>query len=307
MITSLRLEVSAILQVRTSPEVALHQQLLLYIILAVTALLFMAAPGWAAKKIVIEHDGRQTVVRTSARTVRQILNQASVVKINQQEIALPVSSVTSLLARQGIELEADDRVEGNLVSGSAGLHIRVVRVRKVLVQEVASVPYGTIDRPDDRLYQGVKKMLVAGSSGLVRRVDQVTYEDNKPVERVMLSDVEIKAPRVKVVTYGTRQRPQATARTGASSRSAKVIQVIATAYTHTGSHTATGAYPKPGTVAVDPAVIPLGTKMFIEGYGAGTAQDTGGNIKGNRIDVFFETYDEAIRWGKRAVNLYIYE
>lgn len=60
-----------------------------------------------------------------------------------------------------------------------------------------------------------------------------------------------------------------------------------------------------GTVAVDPRVIPLGAKIHVSGYGWAIAEDTGGDIKGNRIDVFFDTYDDAINWGVRKVQITI--
>jgi 3D (Asp-Asp-Asp) domain-containing protein len=59
------------------------------------------------------------------------------------------------------------------------------------------------------------------------------------------------------------------------------------------------------SVAVDPRVIPLGTKLYIEGYGYGIAEDTGGAIKGNIIDVYFDSNSECINWGRRSVNVYI--
>jgi 3D (Asp-Asp-Asp) domain-containing protein len=81
--------------------------------------------------------------------------------------------------------------------------------------------------------------------------------------------------------------------------------VEATGYTHTGSRTATGTYPKRGTIAVDPSVIPLGTKMYIPGYGYGVAEDTGGAVNGHIIDLFFETRAEALKWGRRTVTIKI--
>ena len=60
-------------------------------------------------------------------------------------------------------------------------------------------------------------------------------------------------------------------------------------------------------IAVDPSVIPLGTKVYVEGYGYAIAGDTGGSIKGNKIDVFFPTKAEAFRWGCRKVKIKILE
>lgn len=65
--------------------------------------------------------------------------------------------------------------------------------------------------------------------------------------------------------------------------------------------------PEEKVIAVDPAVIPLGTKVWVEGYGEAIAGDTGGAIKGNRIDVFIPTYDGAIEWGRQEIILKIME
>jgi len=68
-----------------------------------------------------------------------------------------------------------------------------------------------------------------------------------------------------------------------------------------------------GAIAVDPKVIPLGTKMYILSsggtwiYGVAVAEDTGGSIKGYKIDLFFDTYDECINFGVRSAAVYILE
>ena len=60
-----------------------------------------------------------------------------------------------------------------------------------------------------------------------------------------------------------------------------------------------------GVVAVDPNVIPMGTKLYVEGYGEAIAADQGGAIQGNRIDLFFDSKFEANNWGMRTVKVYI--
>ncbi len=69
--------------------------------------------------------------------------------------------------------------------------------------------------------------------------------------------------------------------------------------------TATGTSVCRGTVAVDPRVIPLGTRLYIEGYGYATARDTGGAIVGNKIDVWFPSLGECYQWGYRHVKVTI--
>jgi len=74
-----------------------------------------------------------------------------------------------------------------------------------------------------------------------------------------------------------------------------------------GTVTATGQnlLSNPMAVAVDPNVIPLGTRLYVEGYGEAIASDTGGAIKGNIVDVHFSTYAECIAWGRRTVQVTI--
>ena len=81
----------------------------------------------------------------------------------------------------------------------------------------------------------------------------------------------------------------------------ETVTFEATAYTWTGNRTATGTWPSRGTVAVDPNVIPLGAELYVEGYGPAVAADTGGDIKGQRIDLYMESYEEAIQFGRRQV------
>lgn len=81
----------------------------------------------------------------------------------------------------------------------------------------------------------------------------------------------------------------------------------ATAYCYTGNRTATGTWPSRGTIAVDPEVIPLGTRLHIEGYGEGIAEDTGGLVKGNIIDLYFPTESECWEFGRKQVEVRILE
>ncbi|MBQ2697973.1 MAG: 3D domain-containing protein, partial [Clostridia bacterium] len=107
----------------------------------------------------------------------------------------------------------------------------------------------------------------------------------------------------------------ATARS-ATTRFSHVLDMTATAYTYGdggqwGDITATGKAVAVGYVAVDPRVIPLGSRLYITYpnggvcYGFAVAEDTGGAIKGNRIDLFFESRDDALQFGRRKVKVYV--
>jgi 3D (Asp-Asp-Asp) domain-containing protein len=83
------------------------------------------------------------------------------------------------------------------------------------------------------------------------------------------------------------------------------LTVVASAYAIPGA-TATGTTAARGTIAVDPAVIPLGTALAVPGYGSGIASDTGSAVRDARIDVWFPTIEEALAWGTRTVTVTIY-
>lgn len=96
---------------------------------------------------------------------------------------------------------------------------------------------------------------------------------------------------------------------GAPDRYRRVINMEASAYTTqdpgSGLYTYRGHLLRKGLVAVDPKVIPLGTRLYVEGYGYAIADDTGGYIKGNRIDLAYENRREALQFGRRMVTVYI--
>jgi 3D (Asp-Asp-Asp) domain-containing protein len=104
---------------------------------------------------------------------------------------------------------------------------------------------------------------------------------------------------------------------GTVTRFVKAMEMTATAYDATFASTGknpghpqygvtrSGLKVKPGIVAVDPKVIPLGTWLYVEGYGEALAADTGGAIKGNRIDLYYESPKEVAKYGKRKVKVYV--
>lgn len=88
-------------------------------------------------------------------------------------------------------------------------------------------------------------------------------------------------------------------------RYTRKINAHASAYVATGNRTAIGLVPYEGIVAVDPRMIPMYTKMYIPGYGIAMAGDTGGDMVGHRVDLFFNDYHRAIQWGRRDIEIYI--
>lgn len=202
-----------------------------------------------------------------------------------------------ILAQEGICLGELDKVESNLGSAEPNQYIKVARVESIIELQQEPVPPSQVRRPERYLAVGQEKLIQEGQPGVRYNKYQVTRENGIEVERQLLDTwIEVE-PRPRVVAYGSRAYPEVTAREG------DTLGVVATAYTHTGNRTATGIWPYRGIVAVDPRVIPLGTRLYVEGYGYAVAQDTGGLIKGNRIDVFLDSEAEAIQWGRKAVTV----
>ncbi len=123
-----------------------------------------------------------------------------------------------------------------------------------------------------------------------------------------------KAPQeVAPAKTASQAAPAKTAAPAASEQSGKEMTVSATAYTAycagCSGVTATGidlrSNPNQKVIAVDPTVIPLGSKVWVEGYGEAIAGDTGGAIKGNKIDVFIPTQSGALDWGRKSINIKI--
>lgn len=244
-----------------------------------------------------------------------------IVAVDGQEVPVIYfrGTVGDVLAKAHVTLRKADIVKPAL-NGPVGevQRINVIRVDSEEITEQEITRFAVQRKPDIQLAPGEKKVLQQGSYGLSRSYIQITYENGKEVKREKLRTEVIRKPQPMIVAYGpnliaSRGKTRPTA--GGAIRSAnynfqpqqnsKVLNVVSTAYTHTGNRTATGVYPHEGVIAVDPRVIPLGTKLYVENYGYAVAADTGGVIKGNKIDVFFNTYNKAINWGRRSIKVYI--
>lgn len=210
------------------------------------------------------------------------------------------------LRKAGIGLGPSDIVK------IAGNTIEITRVEEQFLIADSSLPYPSEEKVNRTLEPGTTKIIAQGAAGLKREVVKVTVAGGKEVGREIVQSEVVKEPVKRVVAKNPIQISTASANSTTVTRglpdgvtAKRKLVVEATAYTHTGNKTATGATPRVGLVAVDPKVIPLGTRLFIEGYGYAVAADTGGVIKGNKIDVFLNTRSEALQWGRRNVKIYI--
>ncbi|NLY09068.1 MAG: hypothetical protein GXZ11_04110 [Tissierellia bacterium] len=203
-----------------------------------------------------------------------------------------------------------------------GSTIEVIKVEKNRQTKVAPVPAPVeyIDNPE--MFQGQQKVVQEGKNGLERITTESIYYNGRLMESRIISSEVIEATVGSVIERGIKEAPVVETATGPL-RYKSVIVMEATAYDNSyascGKHpgdpyygiTASGTVAGPGTVAVDPKVIPLGTKLYVESmdekptYGYATATDTGGAIVGNRIDLWKTSNAEAMEFGRRNVKVYV--
>lgn len=224
------------------------------------------------------------------------------------------TTVANFLKQQGVQLGELDRVESKLEETIIpGQEIAVVRVEKVTDVVEDSIDFAVETKNDDTLLKGKEKIVQEGSKGTVARTYEVVLENGKEVSRTLRTEKIVEAPKTEVVAVGTKVVLASVSRseTSEASGEGREFYVSATAYTAScngcSGTTATGidlkANPHLKVIAVDPSVIPLGSKVWVEGYGYAIAGDTGGAIKGNKIDLFMPHVEQAYAWGRKTVRI----
>jgi 3D (Asp-Asp-Asp) domain-containing protein len=219
---------------------------------------------------------------------------------------------------------------------SAGLEENVfdgmtLEIRQVIREEQSyplSIPYETTYYYSDALPEGTEQIMTEGKEGELRRTALVTYVNREETQREILDEAVMTNPTTEVIALGTGLREDGLIRegklvigedtitlpTGEVLTYTDTMQVRATGYNHNDEGcdmiTYTGTTVRLGTVAVDPRVIPYGTRMFIVSndgeyvYGISVAEDCGGAIKGDRMDLYFPTTRECFQFGKRNCTVY---
>lgn len=245
-------------------------------------------------KVEILEAGEQRIVTTNKKTVQAILED------------------------EQIALGEFDRVQPERTAEvSSDQTIYITRVEKKIEEQEEIIPYNEITRNDYTLAQGDRKIVQEGQQGKAIQRYEVVFENGKEVSRSLVDTEIIQPKQDRVVAVGSMIT---VSRGGSSFTPRKVINnVKLTAYSagvsHTGKDTnhplyavtASGRRAQEGrTVAVDPNVIPLGAWMYIEGIGYRRAEDTGGAVKGNKIDVYFESDQAARNFGmRRSPTVYV--
>ncbi|MGA2286591.1 MAG: ubiquitin-like domain-containing protein [Dehalococcoidia bacterium] len=191
------------------------------------------------------------------------------------------------------------------------MEVEVIRVTVGDVVERDEIPFQTVFRGDPDLSWGDSRR-VEGQAGVHASEYQVTYEDGQETGRALVRDWVEQEPQDAVVYYSAAS--EASAGIADGTQVVEVKHVYATWYDPASAgkprsssgygYTSTGVQVTRGVVAVDPSVIPYGTKMFIPGYGFAVAADCGGGVNGNMIDLGFPD-DYPVDWSPHWVDIYI--
>lgn len=232
------------------------------------------------------------------------------------------TKVADVLKDAGIVLDDNDQVYPRATEEIAlDRKIEIVRVEVDYEEVTEAIPYSTVFKMTDALDSGETRLLTEGADGLAKYTFKNVYENGDLVSRQLYAEEVISEPLSEVLEEGM-DKFLVTSR-GMPFRYKEVITMKATAYDL--SYESCGKYPgdpaygitysgtqaRAGVVAVDPRVIALGSKLYVESldssqdYGFSSAEDTGSAIKGNRIDLFIENRSQALRYGVRYVRVYV--
>lgn len=256
-----------------------------------------------ARRISLRYHGKTTAVSSQGETVGQLLQRLDM-ELTEADV---LSHSPEEQVFDGMVLTVD----------------RIVTRRETFS---ATVPHEIQYRTDEILPLGAETILTEGADGELLRTADVTYVNGRETSRSILSEMVLRQPVTEIVGVGSMDEPEAetampvigdgyiTLPTGEVLTYTRTDTVEATAYTHTDKGcdrvTATGTTVHWGTVAVDPSRIPYGTRMFIVAndgsyvYGIATAEDCGGDIKGDRMDLYMPSYEQCRQFGRRRCTLY---
>jgi uncharacterized protein YabE (DUF348 family) len=297
-----------------------------------------------AYMVILTLNGEEKKVWTTAKTVKEFFAKSEIAVKEQDQLSVPLktkikqglkinldtafqvvvndggeertvwstsTTVADFLEQQGIKLNELDRVEPGLDQMiGENVPVNIVRVEKVTDVVEEPLEFATVTQKDSNLESGKQQVVQEGKIGKVQKTYEVILENGQEVSKTLISENVMEKATDKIVAVGTKEMTQLVSR---GSETGKEFYVSSTAYTAScngcSGKTAIGidlhANPGAKIIAVDPSVIPLGTKVYVEGYGYAVAADTGTRIKGNKIDVFFASQSDAYRWGQRTVKIKI--
>ncbi|MBU3112859.1 3D domain-containing protein [Clostridium lacusfryxellense] len=300
--------------------------------------------GSALKKSNINIDLKDTVNKSlnskidnnDIITINRAVNLKVFVDNKELNVKSSKKDISLLLASQNISINTFDKVSPSINSKlSSGMSITITRVKKETINQSKPVDFKTVIKKDSKILKSKTNVSQNGIKGEKTITTDITYENGKEVNRKVVKETLVKEPKNKIIVQGTmpavtlsrggttkavnvkltsKASPNRGTITAAPNSSGKTLYVKATAYYAfngpNNTYTASGARAvrNPSgfsTIAVDPSVIPLGTRLYVEGYGNAIAADKGSSVKGNYIDCFFDTKQEAISFGVRRLKVQI--
>lgn len=253
----------------------------------------------------------------------------------QMQVATYGETVEALLTRLNISVKGNTQVSVALDTMTYdGMELTVSRTTRSVETYSVPIPCQTVYQDDATLPVGTEKVLTEGVDGQKQCMASVLYENGEEVSRVIMSETLTIEPVDQVIAVGTAEaEPEVdedtpiggsmpeigdgiiTLESGEVLTYTDTMQVVATGYNKSNDGcddwTATGTLARVGAIAVDPRMIPYGTRMFIVSndgayvYGVATAEDCGGSIKGNRVDLYFDSNYECFQFGVRDCTIYI--
>lgn len=301
-------------------------------------LLFLAClPAAQAKTYIITDGDRCFTYAASDPDLTETEHAATIFRAPEIQLSyrgqeMQVSStgetVEELLIRLGLDITADDTLSHPLDTPvSDGMELTVTY--EITREEIytVTIPHKTTFCADASLPEGTQEVLIEGRDGELLCTAEVTYRNGIEIARHILQEKQTIPPIAEVMAEGTgapiakdiREMPiiedgYIIMPSGEILTYYKTDNVTATGYTHTDAGcdmiTSTGTTVHYGTVAVDPRFIPYGTRMLIVShdgkryYGIATAEDCGGAIKRDKMDLYFPTYRECIDFGRRRCTIY---
>jgi 3D (Asp-Asp-Asp) domain-containing protein len=228
----------------------------------------------------------------------------------------PESTVGAALAAAGLVPGPHDTVvPPPQTTVAAGMQIRLTRATSWLEKIRSAIVAPVQHKFDIGMTSGTQRVVDPGTAGTKESTVEVLQPNRSTApKRLLLAERILRFPRAKVVAEGVGDYSAlaglaARGMAGTMRLADAALRMVATAYTGSCSGcsgmTASGRPAGHGVVAVDPHYIPLGTHLYIPGYGHALAGDTGGAIRGNRIDLGFESHRDAMSFGRRQVVVYV--
>ena len=258
----------------------------------------------AGQTVTIRRNGETQTVKSRKESISRLLERMDIVPS-------PLETVAVNLAGPGVEITVEEEI------------IYYDRI-------VEQVTFDTVRVANPEMKKGTEQVVQEGANGVRTSIYEVVFSNGQELSRQFVEEVDSTAVD-QIVEYGTAADATVNSKSTISSVSknsdgsgtltladgstldfSAAKSMTATAYTagYGGAdyYTATGTSVRVGTVAVDKRVIPLGTKLYIvtnDGivYGTAVAEDTG--VKGDKIDLYFDTYQQCINFGRRGCTVYI--